>query len=87
MIAPHRPEFQRLGPKSPCAFGPSHHPFFPGPEPAICDFFDIDHALQRARLYYRSPACLDLVAKELSVAANKRVDLSAGKLTNVRAHP
>jgi len=55
------------------------------PEPAIRDFFDIDHALQRARLDHRTPAFLELVAKKLSVAANNPVDLSAARHANLRA--
>jgi len=54
------------------------------PDPAIRDFFDIDHALQCGRIDHRHPVMLDLVAKKLSVAANNPVDLSEGKLTNLR---
>ncbi len=54
------------------------------PEPAIRDFFDIDHALKRALLDHRNPAFLELVAKKLSVAANNPVDLSAARHTNLR---
>jgi predicted nucleotidyltransferase component of viral defense system len=55
------------------------------PEPAIRDFFDIDHALQSALLDHRNPDLLALVAKKLSVAANDPVDLSESKLANLRA--
>ena len=54
------------------------------PEPAIRDFFDIDHALQQARLDHRHPTFLDLVAKKLYVAANHPVDLSSAKLSILR---
>jgi predicted nucleotidyltransferase component of viral defense system len=54
------------------------------PGPAIRDFFDIDHALQGARLDRRNPDFLALVAKKLSVAANDPVDLSETKLANLR---
>ena len=49
------------------------------PVPAIRDFFDIDHALQGARLD-RNPELLALVAKKLSAAANDPVDLTETKL-------
>jgi predicted nucleotidyltransferase component of viral defense system len=49
------------------------------PVPAIRDFFDIDHALQGARLD-RNPELLALVAKKLSTAANDPVDLTETKL-------
>jgi predicted nucleotidyltransferase component of viral defense system len=49
------------------------------PEPAIRDFFDIDHALQGTRLD-RNPELLALVAKKLSVAVNDPVDLTETKL-------
>jgi len=53
-------------------------------EPAIRDFFDIDHALRCALLDHRNPALLDLVVKKLSVAAKDPVNLSEAKLTNLR---
>jgi predicted nucleotidyltransferase component of viral defense system len=55
------------------------------PEPAIRDFFDIDHALQSALLDHRDPKMRALVAKKLSVAADDPVDLSESKLANLQA--
>jgi predicted nucleotidyltransferase component of viral defense system len=54
------------------------------PEPAIRDFFDIDHALQCALIDHRNPELLALVAKKLSVAANDPVDLSESKLATLQ---
>jgi predicted nucleotidyltransferase component of viral defense system len=54
------------------------------PEPAIRDFFDIDHAVQQARIDHQNPAFLHLVTKKLAVAANHPVDLSAAKLSTLR---
>jgi predicted nucleotidyltransferase component of viral defense system len=54
------------------------------PEPAIRDFFDIDHALRCGRLDHRDPAMVELVANKLLVAANHPVDLSGPKITNLR---
>ena len=53
-------------------------------EPAIRDFFDIDHAVQRALFDHRDQAVLDLVAAKLSVAGNEPVDLSEAKIAILR---
>ena len=53
-------------------------------EPAIRDFFDIDHAVQRALFGHRDQAILDLLAAKLSVAGNEPVDLSEGKIASLR---
>ncbi len=55
------------------------------PIPAIRDFFDIDHALQGARLDRRNLELLALVAKKLSVATNDPADLSESKRANLRS--
>lgn len=48
-------------------------------EPAIRDFFDIDHAVQQALFDHRNRSLLDLVAMKLSVDGNEPVDLSTAK--------
>ena len=53
-------------------------------EPAIRDFFDLDHAVRCALFDHRNPAVLGLVAAKLSVAGNKPVDLSAAKIATLR---
>ena len=55
------------------------------PDPAIRDFFDIDHAVQQARIDHRTFTFLDLVTRKLSVASNHPVDLSSAKLSTLRA--
>ena len=54
-------------------------------EPAIRDFFDIDHAVRRTLFDPRNPAVLDLVAAKLSVAGNKATDLSAARIAKLRS--
>ncbi len=54
------------------------------PEPAIRDFFDIDHAVQGARFDYRDPVLLGLVVAKLNVSGNDRVDLSDAKTEILR---
>jgi predicted nucleotidyltransferase component of viral defense system len=54
-------------------------------EPAIRDFFDIDHAVQRVLFDHRDRAVLDLVAAKLSVAGNSPVDLSEAKVAKLRS--
>jgi hypothetical protein len=53
-------------------------------EPAIRDFFDIDHAVQRALFGHRDPAMSSLVMAKLSVAGTEPVDLSEAKMTILR---
>ena len=53
-------------------------------EPAIRDFFDIDHAVQGALFGHRDRAMLDLLAAKLSVAENEPVDLSQAKIAILR---
>ncbi len=53
-------------------------------EPAIRDFFDIDHAVQGGLFDYRDPVLLDLLAAKLSVAGNEPVDLSEAKIAILR---
>ena len=53
-------------------------------EPAIRDFFDIDHAVQRALFGHRDQTMLDLLAAKLAVAENEPVDLSDAKIAVLR---
>ncbi len=53
-------------------------------EPAIRDFFDLDHAVRSALFDHRNRAVLDLVAAKLSVAGNNPVDLSEAKVARLR---
>ena len=53
-------------------------------EPAIRDFFDIDHAVQHARFDFRDQAVLGLVVAKLSIAGNNSVDLSDEKVEILR---
>ena len=53
-------------------------------EPAIRDFFDIDHAVQRTLFAHRDQAVLDLLAANLSVVGNEPVDLSEAKIAILR---
>jgi predicted nucleotidyltransferase component of viral defense system len=49
-------------------------------EPAIRDFFDIDSAVRRGLIDYRSRDILDLVVEKLSVFGNEPVDTSEAKV-------
>jgi predicted nucleotidyltransferase component of viral defense system len=53
-------------------------------EPAIRDFFDLDHAVRRILFDHRDRTMLDLVAAKLSVAGNRPVDLSEAKVAKLR---
>jgi hypothetical protein len=53
-------------------------------EPAIRDFFDIDHAVQGARFDYRDQVLLGLVVAKLSVSGNDPLDLSDVKTEILR---
>jgi hypothetical protein len=53
-------------------------------EPAIRDYFDIDHALRKGLLDHRDPIFLPLVAKKLSAATNDPIDLSESKLKKLQ---
>jgi predicted nucleotidyltransferase component of viral defense system len=53
-------------------------------EPAIRDFFDIDHAQRGSLFAHRTDELLNLVAAKLSVAENDPVDLSETKLALLR---
>lgn len=54
------------------------------PEPAVRDFFDIDHAVRLALLDSRDPSVIQLVAAKLAVPGNSRVDLTAGRIEIIR---
>jgi hypothetical protein len=53
-------------------------------DPAIRDFFDIDHAVRNALFDHKNRAVLDLVAAKLLVAGNEPVNLSEAKLAVLR---
>lgn len=53
-------------------------------EPAIRDFFDIDHAASLALFEYREPALLKLVAAKVSVNGTDPVDLTDAKIARLR---
>jgi len=53
-------------------------------EPAIRDFFDIDHAVQHGLFGHRDQPVIDLLAAKLSVAGNEPVDLSEAKIAILR---
>jgi predicted nucleotidyltransferase component of viral defense system len=50
-------------------------------EPAIRDFFDIDHAVRSALFNHRDRSILDLLAAKLLVDGNEHVDLSEAKIS------
>lgn len=54
-------------------------------EPAIRDFFDIDHAVLKSLFDHRHPSLLDLVRLKLAVDGNEPVDLSPAKGATLRA--
>jgi len=53
-------------------------------EPAIRDFFDIDHAVRDALFSHRDQGMLTLVSAKLAVAGNDAVDLSETKTLLLR---
>jgi hypothetical protein len=53
-------------------------------EPAIRDFFDVDHAVHRLGLPLADDALVDLVRRKLVVTGNARVDVSESRLTALR---
>lgn len=53
-------------------------------EPAIRDFFDIDHAVRLGLITLRNPELRDLVARKLRVPGNDAVNLSDAKVANRR---
>lgn len=53
-------------------------------EPAIRDFYDIDHAVRTRKLDSRKPAFKALVRKKLAVPGNGPVDLSDARLALLR---
>ena len=54
------------------------------PDPAVRDFFDIDHAVRLALLDSQDPLVIQLVAAKLAVPGNSRVDLTAGRIAIIR---
>ena len=53
-------------------------------EPAIRDFYDVDHAYQTNRITTTDPQLIDLLRAKLSVPRNEPVDVSLEKLENLR---
>jgi len=53
-------------------------------DPAIRDFFDIDHAVQAALFDHHSQPLRDLVAAKLAIDGNDPVDLSPAKIAMLR---
>lgn len=53
-------------------------------EPAIRDFFDLDHAIRRLGLRPRDSTLIDLVRKKLSIPGNGPVDISQKRLADLR---
>lgn len=50
-------------------------------EPAIRDFYDVDHAVHRLGYRLEVPAFLTLVRRKLDLPGNSAVDLSAGRFS------
>lgn len=53
-------------------------------EPAIRDFFDLDHAVRSSLFDHRDRAMLELVAAKLAVEGSHRVDLSEARVEDLR---
>ena len=54
-------------------------------EPAIRDFYDTDHAVQRLGWDVLAPAFVALVGRKLRMPGNAAVDVSAARLAALRA--
>lgn len=53
-------------------------------EPAIRDFFDLDHAARLALFDHRDPAVIGLVAAKLLIAGNRPADFSEARVATLR---
>jgi predicted nucleotidyltransferase component of viral defense system len=53
-------------------------------EPAIRDFYDIDHAVRRLGLRLGDPALVALIKQKLAVPANEAVDVSKARLAALK---
>jgi predicted nucleotidyltransferase component of viral defense system len=53
-------------------------------EPAIRDFYDIDHACQTSLIKTTDRQLIDLLRRKLSVPGNEPIDVSPGKLEDLR---
>ena len=53
-------------------------------DPAIRDFFDLDHAMSVAKVDLRDDKLLDLLRQKLSIPGNEPVDMTAEKLELLR---
>jgi len=51
---------------------------------AIRDFYDIDHAVHRLGSHVLRPGFVELVRKKLAVPGNESIDVSVGRLNNLR---
>lgn len=49
-------------------------------EPAICDFYDIDHAVRRCGVRIHDPALIALLRQKLAVPGNEPIDVSPVRL-------
>jgi len=53
-------------------------------EPAIRDFYDVDHAVRRLGLRVRDPVLIELVREKLAVPGNAPIDVSTARLTALK---
>ncbi|MGH2620826.1 MAG: nucleotidyl transferase AbiEii/AbiGii toxin family protein [Anaerolineales bacterium] len=51
---------------------------------AVRDFYDIDHAVHRLGFPVLGPRFLELVRSKLAVPGNESIDVSPGRLNNLR---
>jgi predicted nucleotidyltransferase component of viral defense system len=54
-------------------------------EPAIRDFFDVDHAISTGRIAVTDSKLIQLLRQKLSVPGNSPVDVAQGKRRNLRS--
>jgi len=53
-------------------------------EPAIRDFYDVDHAVRELGLNLRDPGLVEAVRAKLDVPSNDPLDVSEGRLSALR---
>jgi predicted nucleotidyltransferase component of viral defense system len=53
-------------------------------EPAIRDFYDVDHAVRKLGLDLRDPGLVEAVRAKLDVPSNDQMDVSEGRLSGLR---
>lgn len=54
-------------------------------EPAIRDFYDIDHAIRGGHIDPRSKVLLELLRKKLTIPGNQTIDVSTSRLKKLQA--